>query len=307
MISHPAALRTPAHSWPFSWSPLRCILLGLLSATTWTAPAAAQESVLGSYDLSSGAGHRSKLPPALQEVSGLATTADGRLFGHNDERAILYEIVPATGQVPKAFAVGRSGVPGDFEGLAIVGERFFLLTSEGRLLEFREGEHGASVGYRAHSLELMNLCEAEGLAYDTTREALLVPCKTPRNSGFRGHLVVLSVPLSTLRVSGPPPVFISLGELDRLGLGDTFRPSAIEIHPGTGSILLLAGPEEALLELTAAGEIVGGEGLKSRDHPQPEGLAFLPDGRLVLADEGRGKEGTITWYGPGEGGGAPNP
>ncbi len=254
--------------------------------------------VLDQYDFSADGGIRVELPSVLREVSGLATTADGRLFAHNDERGAVFQIDPETGQTLKVFSLGTLGLPGDFEGLAVAGDRFFLLSSEGRLVEFREGGDGASVGYRAYPLNLAVACEMEGLAFDPSTDALLLPCKTPRARNLAKHLVVLSVPLSSMKVLPEPRVFLPWKALDDRGLGDEFHPSAIEVHPVTGTLIIAAAREEALVEIGPGGDILATRDLKKKRHPQPEGIAFLPDGSLVLADEGQGGPGTLTRYPP---------
>jgi uncharacterized protein YjiK len=228
----------------------------------------------------------------------LAVTPDGRLFAHHDERAILYQIDPESGEIIKAFSVGISGARGDFEGLAIAGERFFLIRSNGELFEFREGEDGSSMPYRVHPTDLGRRCEMEGLAVDPLAEALLLPCKTRRDPVLKDHLVVFEVPLETLTPAILPRIFFPLEELKAWDVDDSFHPSSIEVHPETRSIILAAAREEALLEFTAQGRLLGAKELKRKDHPQPEGLAFLSDGSLVLADEGQGDRGTITRYRP---------
>jgi hypothetical protein len=275
----------------------------LLALLPWT-PATAQDSTsfLDRYDLSSGEGTRVELPRSLQEVSGLATTSDGRLFAHDDERAIVQEVDPETGAVVKYFFVGRMGVPGDFEGIAVAGDRFFLLTSSGRLAEFREGGHRQTVPYDVHDLGLVRRCEAEGLAFDAGREALLVPCKTIRDDDLEDHLVVFSVPLGTMAPDPTPRIFIPLETLDDNGLGDDFHPSAIEVHPESGAFIILAAREEAGVVVSPDGELLATFEMKRRDHPQPEGIAFLSDGSLVFADEGQGRLGTLTVYRPKAGG-----
>lgn len=253
---------------------------------------------LDRYDLSPDAGIRKALPGALEEISGLATTWDGRLFAHDDERAILYQIQPETGAVLKAFSVGLLGTRGDFEGLAIAGERFFLITSRGSLLEFREGDSGASMGYEIHSLGLEASCEMEGLAFHEPSGSLLIPCKNPKRDDLEDHLVVFSVPLESMEPDPTPLIFLPLEDIDAGGLGKNFHPSSIEVDPETGSLILLAAREEAMIELSHQGEILGSREFKRRNHPQPEGLAFLTDGTMVLADEGQGARGTITLYHP---------
>ncbi|HSH75825.1 MAG TPA: hypothetical protein VLA09_09090, partial [Longimicrobiales bacterium] len=74
---------------------------------------------------------RFDLPGRLDEISGLAVTTDGRLFGHDDERAVVHEIDPGAGAVEKRFSLGDPPLRGDFEGIAVVGERFFMVTSGG--------------------------------------------------------------------------------------------------------------------------------------------------------------------------------
>ncbi len=255
-------------------------------------------SLLEGYDLSGSAGSAEELPRDLQEISGLATTPDGRLFAHEDERAVIYQLDPNTGEIVKAFAVGFLGEKGDFEGIAIAGERFFLITSDGRLFEFREGEAGSTVRFRVYPLNLGMVCELEGLAVDPARGTLLLPCKTPRSDRLKDHLVVLSLTLDSMTLDPTPRVAIPLRELDSRGLDDEFHPSSIEVHPGTGSLILVAAREEAMVELSSDGEILATKELKRKNHPQPEGLAFLPDGTLILADEGQGDRGTITRYAP---------
>ena len=46
----------------------------------------------------------------------------------------------------------------------------------------------------------------------------------------------------------------------------------------------------------AQGEVMGVRKLKKKHHVQPEGLAFLEDGTMIIADEGRNKRGRITTY-----------
>jgi uncharacterized protein YjiK len=218
------------------------------------------------------------------------------LFGHHDERATIYQIDPESGRILKAFSAGFMGVPGDFEGIAVAGGRFFLITSDGQLVEFAEGEDGSSVGYRVHNTGLGSRCEMEGLAFDPEEGVLLLPCKASRDRVLEGYIVVFVVPLESLEPAVLPRIFLPLEELETMDLKAEFHPSAIEVHPETGSIVLVAAQEEALLEFTPQGRLLAARELKKRDHPQPEGLAFLPDGTLVLADEGQGSLGRLTRY-----------
>ena len=252
--------------------------------------------MLDAFDLSKEGGVQTKLPGALREISGLAVLPDGRLLSHQDERAVIYEVDPGTGSILKAFSAGLNGVRGDFEGIAVAGSRIFLSTSSGNLLETVEGEAGSAMQYKTYELGLQRLCEFEGLAYDPRSNSLLLPCKRTRTRELRDHLVVFVVRLDSMEPYHVPQVFVPFEALEALDLKDRFRPSAIEVHPETGRLILVSAQEEAAVELSPEGRLLGGERLHRKTHPQTEGITFLPDGALVLADEGQGKKGRLTRY-----------
>ena len=79
------------------------------------------------------------------------------------------------------------------------------------------------------------------------------------------------------------------------------------MHPETGRLILISAQEEAILELSPQGALLAGRELHRKTHPQPEGITFLADGSLLLADEGQGKKGRVTRYSAGapEGEGRP--
>jgi uncharacterized protein YjiK len=280
--------------------------LALLSGG-WVIAAQAPSSVLDAFDFSKDGGVQEKLPRSLEEISGLTVTAGGRVLAHDDERAVIYELDPATGSVLKAFSAGIGGVAGDFEGIAAVEERLFLVTSAGELLETTEGEDGSALSYRVHETNLGRFCEIEGLAFDPGSRSLLLPCKVTRARELKDHLVVFSVELDSMRTTAVPRVFLPLEVLKELDLKDSFHPSGIEVHPETGRLILISAQEEAILELSPQGALLAGRELHRKTHPQPEGITFLADGSLLLADEGQGKKGRVTRYSAGapEGEGRP--
>ena len=122
----------------------------LLLCAGLVACADAQSSPSGAlprYDLSGAPSGRVALPVELAEVSGLAFTADGRLLAHGDEGAVVFQIDPASGKVGKRFGIGGPGGPlvDDFEDIQVVGDRVFLVTSAGEIIEAREGNDGETV------------------------------------------------------------------------------------------------------------------------------------------------------------------
>ena len=133
-------------------------------------------SALSRYDFAAGP-RVVVLPKSLREISGLAVADDGRIFTHNDENSEVSQVDPATGNIVKRFHVGEKGMKGDFEGIAVVGARFFLVSSRGELYEFAEGADEAVVPYEIRKTGLNVENDVEGLCYDPETQSLLLACK----------------------------------------------------------------------------------------------------------------------------------
>jgi uncharacterized protein YjiK len=285
--------------------------LALAAAATFgcESPAAAPEGALARYGLSGPPAWRVTLPAELREVSGLAVTADGRLFAHGDEEAVIYQLEPRTGKTVKRFGLEPgAGVPdlgkkskdgrvaGDFEDIAIVGDRFFLVTSNAVLLEFSEGATGARVPFTAHTTGLGDTCEVEGLAHDTASGALLMLCKEMRQKAARDRVEIHAWSLAERRLHPEPRLTVPYSELSRATGVRAFNGSALAFTPGGRSLALIAGPQRAFAEITLEGRAVGGGRLDRAGLPQPEGIAFLPDGTLLISSEGGRGEATMNGY-----------
>lgn len=258
------------------------------------------------YDFDDG-GRTHDLPGRLDEISGLAVSDDGRLFAHDDERARIHEIDPATGEVGKSFDLGSGETRDDFEGIAVVGDRFFLVSSSGFLLEFGEGADEENVGYRASDTGLGGGCEIEGLDYDPGAAALLFACK--QTEADRDFVVIHRIPVGEDESSTPwsespawtdermAPIMIRRAELHDIGLDADFQASAVVTTP-LGTLILVSAATEDIVEVDRTGRVLGGVALSRDRHPQPEGLALGLDGSLYIADEENDDDARLTRYAP---------
>ena len=258
-------------------------------------PASAQEPPLSRYELRAQEPVQHNLPRRLREISGLAVAGDGRVFGHGDERALIYELDYERGEVLKAFSLGHDGIPGDFEGMAVVGDRFFLVTSLGTVYEFREGNDGGVVAFHGYPTTLADSCEVEGLVHDPVSDALLLLCKDVRGLSS-DVLVVFAFSLSGMALDPDPWLETSLASLEDLDLDDGLHPSGIEYDRETDTFLIVAAQEESIIALSRDGTVLGALELRRRNHPQTEGIALAADGTLILADEGGGDRARLTLY-----------
>lgn len=268
---------------------------GLVFASARCAPAQRAATLLDRYDFSRRTA-RHDLPGRLGEISGLAFTPDGRLFAHGDERGRVHEIDPSTGEVGKRFSLGDDDVRDDFEGIAIAGERFFLVSSRGLLYEFREVGDRESTPYRVTDLGVGADCEVEGLDYDASRRMLLAICKTV--SAGLGAIVVHRIPLDP-GAPRPGPIRVPGRALAPWSV-DEVHPSAIALDPHSGTLVLVAARQELILEIDMEGRVLAVLALSKDRHGQSEGVAFGPDGTLFIADEQTDKDARITLYAPRE-------
>ncbi len=234
-----------------------------------------------------------RLPHELAEISGLATTADGRVFTHDDERAVIYEINASEGRIVKTFALGDPVQTGDFEGIAITPDGAFnLITSRGMLYRFAEGADGANVSFETMDTGLQRTCEIEGLAYFVAEESLIIACKRMNDRAMRGN-----VSLYSWRADRGAQPWLTLPEADiasRAGVED-FRPSSVEIDRVSGRILLLSANDGAIAELNREGEILSARALGAR-HAQAEGVTVTRDGALLISDEAAGGQAMLSRY-----------
>ena len=253
---------------------------------------------LAHYDLKDGAAWRAELPRGLSEVSGLAFTPDGTLLAMEDERAVVWRYDIARRRPVTRFGLGdRAGVMrGDFEDLAVVGDRLFLLKATGEIFEGRLANDGETGAATRRTRGLGRTCEAEGLTWDAATRSLLVLCKAVRSKRYQDRMVILAVSVDSWRFEREPRILVADKALERATGKAHFHGSGMARHPVTGTLLVVAGPERTYVELSPAGQVLAGGRLDGDRHRQPEGIAVAPDLSLLISDEAAGRTATITAY-----------
>ncbi len=245
-----------------------------------------------------------ELPGRLDEISGLTDLGNGRLGAVQDEKGNLYVLDAATGEVVHEHDFGGDG---DYEGVERVGERVVVLRSDGRLFVILDWETEKA---KAETTEtgLHGSCDAEGLAFDSEGERLFIACKESPGRGLRGVRALYAYDL-TQQALVPDPTFVlwadslagaqrSVDEAVRAAVRpfadiNAFKPSAVGIHPITGEVYVLSSVAKLVLVLDRDGTVAAMWPLSPRLFPQPEGLAFLPDGTLFIASEAAGGDATL--------------
>jgi uncharacterized protein YjiK len=261
-------------------------------------PSSAPTAEIRGYDFSDKSVQVLDLPRNLSEASGLAFSADGRLFAHNDEAGMVFEIDPKTGKELKRFYLGRPMLRGDFEGIAARQDTLFLTTSDGTIFRFRAGENGQQVQYDRFKTSLSAKNDVEGLTYDPATNCLLLACKGDAGTGRSDQKAVYAFDLATYKLVPKPRFLLPLTEILAQTQRKEFNPSSLERHPVTGNFFVLANNGLAIVEFDPQGKILGVSTLRKSVHKQPEGLAIAADGTILIANEGQGKTAKLAIYRP---------
>jgi uncharacterized protein YjiK len=236
-----------------------------------------------------------KLPGKLREISGLALTGDERLFGVTDESAIVYEIDYEDGHLVKAFAFGDPVMRGDFEGIAVLDGRVWLMTSDGQLFSAIEGADGEHVQFQKFDTGLGRYCELEGLGQDRATNALFLACKETAAKSDELKTFVFSVTDDDVS----PLNDIIVPEKAIAGLIDSkhVNPSGIAIEPESGRHIMVAARQRSIFQLSGDGKLLDAIILpKKKNHRQAEGIEITIHGRLLIADEGGDGKARLAVY-----------
>ncbi len=254
-----------------------------------------KQSLLAKYKVIGDGMQKISLTSSLTEISGIAFTEDGRLFAHNDEVAIMYEVDKQTGKIVKWFNVGEYVLTDDFEDIAIFGPNFYIVTSKGDLFRFYEQPDKGYSQYRKFSTGLTRKHDVEGLCYDPVTHSLLLACKgsDEKKSGYKN---VYTFDLNSKTLLQEPRFRLNISEVTKLtGIKD-FSPSGIERNSVSGSFFIISANDKAIIEISAEGKLLAQSKLKNEIHKQPEGITFGKDLFMYISDEGGKSSATLTKY-----------
>jgi uncharacterized protein YjiK len=254
------------------------------------------EGTLHHYDFSGDKSKTITLPKELNEISGLTITDDGRLFAHNDEIGEVYELDIETGNILNQFKLGNNKLKKDFEGIAVVKDSLFMVTSSGVIYKFSYLDEEENVNYKIFKTFLSAKYNIEGLCYDEATNSLLLACKEYAGKKLKRYKAVYSFNLTNYSLNEIPLFLIDLQSLKNKFNINNFSPTGIEINSNSGNIFVLSSNEKAIVELSAQGKLLNVVKLESKNHRQPEGITFLLNQFLLISDEGQSKKARLTIF-----------
>ena len=258
-----------------------------------SAPVAA--SWLSRYDLGDDDVASFRLAKPLGEISGLAMMKDGRLFCHDDESPIIYQI-DESGTIVKRFTIGSGFMEEDFEGIAVKEDTLFMVNSSGSIFEFLESGDREHSEFTLFRTPLSRRNDVEGLEYDPETDCLLLACKDEPGDGYDGFKAVYAFSLRTRSLEAKPRFLIPLKEVEKKARKGKFNPSGIALHPVSGTFFIISADGELAIEIDRTGRILDQRKISGKVNSQPEGIVFTKDNTMLIANDGQGERGTLTVY-----------
>lgn len=229
--------------------------------------------------------HTWELPNELDEVSGIAFLDENRLVCVQDEKGKLFIYNLSSEKIEKEIDFGEDG---DYEGVAIAGTTAYVVNSNGTLFEVKNFMEEPETEEFETFLDADN--NVEGLFFDKDQQRLwLVPKEEdPESENYKGVYAfdikerkMVKEPVFKLTFTGK-----AMEEVQDEDVEDRFFPSEINRNPSTGEVVLLEGINSKLLLLNDFGQVTKLYILDRDLFPQPEGLAYDPDGKLYISNEG---------------------
>lgn len=243
------------------------------------------------------------LPRELEEASGLTDVSSTEVAIVQDELGVIFVYDLKTRGVTKQVPFGP---PGDYEGLTRLGESMFVLASDGTLITVSNWRSAPRVDRR--SLDLPT-SDNEGLGYDPFSHRLLIAPKSRWQSGKANkHLrAVFALDPESRKLDALPALVMDVDSLsDYANAHDRalpakarngkqraalrFMPASIAVHPKTRELFVISAIDHVLASFDRAGNVTGYAMLNAERYRQPEGMTFLADGTLVIANEGAGED-----------------
>jgi hypothetical protein len=227
------------------------------------------------------------LPDAIREVSGLAVEGDGQLYLHDDEIGQVYRLDTRTGAVITVAKIHEPPLRADFEGIALLADDIWLVTSKAVLHRISDGRTltNAVVDSAVFETGLEKICEVEGL--DDFDGKLVMACKTNYKKVDENAVQLYQFD----PVTQDTVIFMRLNLTD---LGQKhFSPSALVVT--ADKVYLLGAKQRRLVVVDHAGVLLATHKLSKDAHPQAEGLGIYQE-QIFIADEGSSRGGKIVSY-----------
>ena len=231
------------------------------------------------------------LPNQYKEISGISPLASNNSLAFVQDEAIRIHTFDL---ISEKITEHTKHEAGDSEDIAIAGNIAYLL---------KAGKHPAiyevtnfnskDAHFKRFDLDLHKDQDPEGLCHDVKRNRLLIACKGSSKKKDRMRSIY-AFNLQSMQMD-PSPVLVIDSEDFLPNSEDTFNPSGIAIHPQSDALYIIGSKGVKMIVCYGLdGYCKGAWRLNENEFIQPEGIALMQSGELVISSEGeKGKKAKI--------------
>lgn len=229
-----------------------------------------------------------KLPNELREISGLSYYKKDKLLGVQDEKGCLYEIDLGKEKITEKFTFHKKG---DFEGVEFVAPHAYAVDSDGDIFHIQHLDLKQQHDFKRET-HLAKGLDIEGLMYHIPRQKLWLLSKVNKKDPYVRHFFEYDP--KTKQLNKQPVASIDLHLiLSEDDVAEKFKPTAAAMHPHSQHIYILESDQNRVIVLQLDGSYLETIQFPEKLFRQPEGLTFLPDGTMIIADEGQDHKGRL--------------
>jgi uncharacterized protein YjiK len=138
----------------------------------------------------------------------------------------------------------------------------------------------------------------EGLTYRKSDGMLLLLCKKIRKKSGLESLAIFAWSPSGRDTVSEKTIALPDRDIAVALRMNRLNPSGITIDEPSGNLLIVAARQRAVIELDGGGSLRSTGLLPPVAHRQAEGIAILPSGDILIADEGGGHRARLAVYSP---------
>ncbi|MEP6615552.1 MAG: SdiA-regulated domain-containing protein [Ginsengibacter sp.] len=236
-----------------------------------------------------------KLPTGLNEISGMAYyPKDTSVFAIIDEDGLFFKIYLRNPPLVKSWRFDKKH---DFEDVVLHDSTFYVLISNGDV-ETLKFEHDSVLTKKSKFGDAdKKINEFESLYYDENFNQLVMVCKNCEDDKKKEVSAWGYMPDSQKYT---PAIFsIDVRAIDK-EFGEEkihLKPSATAVDPKTNELYILASVNKLLVIADRKGNVKQIHQLDPDIFNQPEGIAFTPNGDLLISNEkGEKSNATILIY-----------
>ena len=229
-----------------------------------------------------------ELPDVLNEISGIAVVDSNQILCVQDELGSVFKYDLVREAISRSY---RFSDVGDYEDVTCHNGKIFVLRSDGTVSTFSSADFPADIQHQIFSFQSLNL---EGIYFDNASSSLYFACNESNVNAEENRKEIYSYDLkkqkrlkSEISIHADTIAQILQKRFPELaGNMIDFSPSAITVHPNTGDFYIISASDRIMVIYDQKRNLRGVYPLPSDYFFKPEGIAFLPNGNMLISNEG---------------------